>query len=581
MAEQRFERDLRVLLAEDLDPVHGPHPRWADAPAARRVAGRRAAPPRWRTVALLAAAFVGALVLALALAVMPRELPVASAPPATIEPWPSTIGPSATPTSGEIALGRVAVATAYGEPALLVRVSPASTRGRDATGVTIEVRLVGPLNRDFGIDRFIVVRGGRAEAPGLGVTGADPLAIPADAPVGTQVSATFSIPAGVNENVDLGYAGSGTSITFRYPVHRAPAPPSLEGRCPTLEDYAFASLQPSAEPAPPSFEPVAPDATPSTGLLEPGQVGIVPAPDGSPGALVRVSNIRFCDRLPDYRPDTEGWDGERKILLADAEIETLAAGTFDQGFIPGAAIVVASYGGHVDLESLRPFNGPGGRMPAVLDTGPGFRARGTIAWVVPDDDIRLTLDVRRAGTDESGRRPVQFSYLAREGTDYAYSPPPPEPTSDPAASPTTGTAEVDETVVLVADGGTVPLVVDGIAELPRYPGLAPSPGAGGFLEVRLRFGAASGSLVFDPAEWVVVGPAGEVLPEVEQPRQGDGCNVLPGWPNVARCGDGRVVVPDWWFPVFIVAEVPASGRVTLEYRPDGGPALVTWVLRDE
>jgi hypothetical protein len=33
--------------------------------------------------------------------------------------------------------------------------------------------------------------------------------------------------------------------------------------------------------------------------------------------------------------------------------------------------------------------------------------------------------------------------------------------------------------------------------------------------------------------------------------------------------------------VFIVAEVPARGRITLEYRPDGGPALVTWVLRDE
>ena len=72
---------------------------------------------------------VGVVALALAVAVMPREIPVASAPP-TLEPWPSAIGPSATPTLGEIALGRVAVATANGEPALLVRVSPAETRGR-------------------------------------------------------------------------------------------------------------------------------------------------------------------------------------------------------------------------------------------------------------------------------------------------------------------------------------------------------------------------------------------------------------------------------------------------------------------
>ncbi len=579
MAEQRFERDLRTMLAEDLDPVHGPHPCWADAPAARRVASGRVV-PRWRTVALVAAALVGALVLALAVAVVPRDTPVASAPPATIEPWPSTIGPSATPTSGEVALGRVAVATAYGEPALLVRVSPAATRGRDGVGVTIEVRLIGRLNREFGFDRFIVVRGGREEAAGFGVTGPDPLAIPVDAPVGTEVSTTVVIPASPDEFVDLGYAGSGTSIVFRYPVHRPPAPPSLEGRCPTLEDYAFASFQPSTEPAPPSFEPVAPDATPSTGMLEPGETGIVPAPDGSPGALVRVSNIRFCDRLPDYRADWDG--GEAKLLLADVEIDGLKTGTLPEGFIPGKAIVVANYGGRFPLNGAVIFGMPGGNMTSAMDTGPGFAYRGTVVWEVPDADVRVTLDAQRADKNADGMPLVQFSYLAREGTEYTFAPATPPPTSDPAASPTTGVARVGETVVLLATGGSMPLVVDGIAEVPRYPGVAPSPPAAGFLEARLDFGSGSGTFTFDPAEWIVVGPDGESLSELEYPREGNGYVIPPGWPNVASSVDVGEIPPDWpGMPLWVVAEVPAEGRITLEYRPDGGPALVTWVLRNE
>ena len=583
MAEQRFERDLRAMLVADLDPVQGPHPRWADAPAARRVAGRRVAPARWRSVAILAAALVGVLVLALALAVMPSETPVASAPPATVEPWPSTIGPSATPTSGEIALGRVAVATAFGEPALLVRVSPGTTQALDAIGITIEARVVGPLDRAIGVDRFIVVRGGRAEAPGLGVTGADPLAIPVDAPVGTQVSATFSIPAGPDENVDLGYAGSGTSVTFRYPVHRAPAPPSLEGRCPTLEDYAVASLQPSPEPARPSFDPVAPDATPSTGFVAIGDTGVIPAPDGSPGALVRVSNVRFCDRLPDYRPD-QLWSGRPvQLLLADVEIVSLQTGALAQGFIPGRAIVVASYGGRFALDTARPpLHMPGHDPRTTLDTGPGFGYRGTMVWEAPSTDVRITIDAVLPGGDANGMPPVQLSYLAREGTDYTFAPATPAPTSGPAAPPTTGTARVGESVVLEADGGTVPLVVDGIAEVPRYPGVAPSPPAAGFVEVRLDFGPGSGTFSFDPAEWVVVGPDGASMPELEFPRQGTGYEIPPGWPNVASSVDVVKIPPDWpGMPLWVVAEVPAEGRITLEYRPDGGPALVTWVLRDE
>ena len=107
---------------------------------------------------------------------------------------------------------------------------------------------------------------------------------------------------------------------------RSPSAPADAG-CPTLEDYALASLQPSAEPAPPSFDPVAPAATPSSGLLPLGATGILAAPDGSPGALIRVSNARFCERLPDVRPDLYPGGTSTRLLLADVEIEVLESGT--------------------------------------------------------------------------------------------------------------------------------------------------------------------------------------------------------------------------------------------------------------
>jgi hypothetical protein len=579
MAEERFERDIRAMLAADLDPVHGPHPRWADAPVARRAARSRATAPRWRTMALLAAAVIGVAAVAVALSVMPRQAPVASAPP-TIEPWPSRVSPTATPTTGEIALGQVAVATAFGEPAFLVRVSPAAVRGGDGVGVTIEVRVIGSLDRPFGIDRFMVIRGGREEVPGLGVSGSDPLAIPVDAPFGTEVSTTVVIPAGPDENVDLGYLGSGTSIAFHYAVHRPPPPPSpasMEGRCPTLDDYAIASLQPSEKPRP-SFDPVAPDATPSTGLVTIGETGVIPALDGSPGALVRVSNVRLCDRLPDYRPD---WiSGPATLLLADVEIETLQTGAVQDVFIPGRNIVVANYGGRFDLNpAMPPLDVPGGNSTTTIDTGPGFAYRGTMVWEVADDGVRITIDAQRAEEDADGMRLVQFSYVARDGAPDPWVARTPEPTSDPAATPTVGEARLGEPVILGADGGTVPLIVGAVDQVPRYTGVRPAPPAAGFLEVRLTFGRGSGTLTSDAAEWVVVGADGATLAQLHLPEDGQ---LPPGWPNflLSSAAGAIKIEPDFPFPRFIVAEVPAQGRISLEYRPDGGPPLVTWVLRD-
>jgi hypothetical protein len=568
MAERRFERDLRTMLAQDLDGVHGPHPRWADAPVARRVAASSAPRSRWRALAALVAATMGLVVLALAVGLAPREMPVASAPP-SIEPWPSAIAPSATPTTGEIALGRVAVVVEGGRPVLLVRVAPAITRALGES-IRIEIRVIGRLDRPVGAGRFLVIRGGTVDPSGLGAEGPDRLAIAAGAEVGTEVAAGYSIARGAYENVDLGFAGGETSVTFHYPIHRAPPPPSLEGRCPTLEDYAIASLQPSAEPARPSFDPVAPEATPSTGMLALGDTGILAAPDGSPGALVRVTNARFCDRLPDIRPDSPF--GPSTLLLADVEIDARKAGTVE-GLIPGTIPVAAAYAGAPVLQVLA-WGMPG--FDSRTHLGGEFTYRGTMVWDVPTGSGRVTVDVRPS--DPEAQPAATFSFLVRDGS---LGPPWPgsslAPTSDPAAATTSGGARPGEQVILAADGGTMPVVVGGIDQVARYPGLLPAVAGDVFLEFNVDFGRGSGTFGFEPDEWVVVGPDGALLGPLQRPNP----NEYPhGWPLVDTLDtyklDPGIRQPSLW----MIVEAPPSGRVTLEYRPASGPALVTWVLRE-
>ena len=159
------------------------------------------------------------------------------------------------------------------------------------------------------------------------------------------------------------------------------------------------------------------------------------------------------------------------------------------------------------------------------------------------------------------------------------SPSTPGPSSDPAATPTSGEARLGEPVVLGAQGGTVPLVVDGVDEVPAYPGAAPPPPAAAFLEARLAFGRGSGTSRSIP-------PSGWSSDRTARRLRSCGCprsDQLPaGWPNVLSWSVAGEIPPEFaGLPAFVVAEVPADGRITLEYRPDGGPRLVTWVLRDE
>jgi len=578
MAEQPFERELRTMLARDLDAIHGPHARWADAPVARRIELGSGMTRRWRTFAALAAATLAAVALVMVVASRPNALPAATPGPiasASIEPWPATVAPDAAATIGEVPLGRVAVVTQGGKPVLLVRVSPATSTGGGDVAVRVEFRVIAALQEPVGVDRLALVRNGRQEAPGLGVTGADPLAVAVAAPAGTEVSTVVSFAAGVNDNVDLGFMGVSTYIAFSYPLHRAPPPPSLNGRCPTLDDYAIASLQPSAAPVRPSFDPVSPDATPSTGLLPIGATGIMAAPDGKPGVLIRVTNARFCDRLPDVRPETQfGFSTSGGVLLlADVEIEVLTSGAMPLGFIPEQRPLVAVYGGRFEGMALLAFGIPGFNYTSDSDPGAGFTYRGTMGWEIPSGTGRVAIEVRR---DALSLVPAQFAFLVRQGA-LISGPDTPMPTSASDLTPTTGTVRPGDAAILRAGGGTIPILVDGIAEVPRYPGLVPARPGDVFLELRLGFLPGSGTFPFDPAEWVIVGPDGTELPRLERSSN----DVPAGWPQFVHRLAAGSIPPSSSGRFYVVVEAPASGRVTLEYRPAGVPALVTWVLRDK
>lgn len=222
---------------------------------------------------------------------------------------------------------------------------------------------------------------------------------------------------------------------------------------------------------------------------------------------------------------------------------------------------------------------PGVNVYSRLDPGPDFSYRGLMAWEIPAGDGRVTVDVRKSSPAGDGSPETVFAFLVRDGIVGAASPGPPDPTPDPSAAPTAGEAALGERVVLAAESGTMPVVVNGVEQVQRYPGVAPATGDA-YLEAGLVFGPGSGAFRVDPAEWVVTDGSSAILPQL---RAGPG-SIPNGWPSFAATSEAYPVPPAVSWPAsayFIIAEVPAEGRITLEYRPAGGPAAVRWVLRGE
>lgn len=434
MAEPRFERDLRTMLARDLESIHGPHDRWSDAPVARRIERSSGIRGRWRVLAVLAAASIAILGMVAVLGSRPPEVPSPT--------------PTATPS---------------------------------------------------------------AASPG----------------------------------------------------------------CPTLADYRAANAAPSATPASPSFAPVAPGTKPTVGVLAPGQVGVLAAPDGNPGALFRASNPRFCDRLPDQRLEDFGLStlpGDNRLLLADVEFTVLKAGSIGP-LIPGSTVVFARSRDEIALPYPVPSNLPGSDSRTYVQPPAGFAYRGVMSWIVdaPAHGGRIAVEV---GAEDA----VAFEYLIQDGsTEHAAGHP--VQTTAPGASPSTGLLHPDAWAIVSADAALMPVFVGGVDAVDGYPRVMPSRADDRFIEVFARFGIPSARYTIDPDDWVLVGPDGRDIPKLKDPGTRD-APFLPyfaiPWGETRPVDAGRPTTS----PLFVVGEVPPTGRITLEYRPHGGPAQVTWVVRE-
>ena len=532
MAEQRFERDLRTMLARDLESVHGPHARWADAPVARRIARSGGTTRRWPVFAAFAAAALAVVAMVAIVGSAPSVAPTSSPATASLEPWPASVDPSTAPTVGEVPLGDIAVVTQFSTPVVLMRASPTTSASDGTMSIRIEFRVVAPLQEPVGVQRLVVIRDGRQEAPGLGIGGADPLALPVGAPVGTEISTVVTIPVAATDNVQLGYISSRGQLAFWYGIH-AFVPALAPGGCPTLADYLAAAAYPTAAPVAPLFPPVTADTKVTVGVLTPGQVGVMAAPDGSPGALVRISNPRFCDRLPDERPESNlprTLPGDYRLLLADVEFTVLKSGTLGEAFIPGSTNVWARYRQTIALPDPMGFNFPGSNRLNRLNPSAGFSYRGTMSWAVE-------------GAGRGGRLTVQvglhdvasFEYLVQDGSTDGV-PSRPLETLAPGTTPSTGDLALDSWATISADGALVPVYVGGVAVVDGYPRVMPSAPSDKFIEVFAQFGVPNATYTNDADDWVFVGPDGRDLPRLKDPGAPD-TQFLPSFASPGRRRD--------------------------------------------
>ena len=589
MAETRLERDLRDLLAAQLDAVHGPYPRWADSPTARRV-GRIQAPMR-RPVFAVAAVLAAAVILGVAMAVVGlpwANQPVATSPATaapTNEPLPSSVSPAASPTVGEVPMGRVAISTQGGVPALAVRVVQLPSPSGEAV-IRIDLRVVGPMTQAVGISRFAVHHDGQTD-PLPAASGPDLLAIPAGAGVGTTVYAEFTIAMRDDEWADLGYSGTPGYFSFTYALHRPGAVtlPATSSSCPTLADYAAASAQPTDTPQPTvSFAQADQPSQPTSGTIPLATVGAMAAADGTVGALVRVSNVRICDRLPDSRPDEFTSGPAWSFLLADVDLLVVQNGVLD-GWISASSHVEAIYRGYNRLQTNRPPGWfPGANWRTSLQADAGFSYHGTVAWALPQGDGEITIGVFGRAGSESGD--PQFQFAVRSGAvGREVLATPPSATSIPTLTPQLVPLPADSRAVLTEGSATVEAQVGRVAQVPRYPGIVPQVAGDVFLEFAYQQFASSGAYTWKPDEWVIVNPDGSVARRLFATADGSdptsGYTTVEGGPDFVLPDRPFEMAPGLDMPFFQIAEVPAAGRVTLEYRPSGGPAVATWVLRGQ
>ena len=340
--------------------------------------------------------------------------------------------------------------------------------------------------------------------------------------------------------------------------------------CPTLADYAAASAQPSppdGQAPDVSFPPVAPTATMTTGVLQPGEWAVIANAEG-PGLQLRVRNVRHCGRLPDVRSSYEG--GSLYLATVDARVLRDDTGLDWLGLRGFVGLSIGDGPGAI----AHGFGVPGVNTQTRLTVPEGFAASGTVILDVPVTDKRLTLEHPTENTHTlPGLTPTapdwpRVRWVVRDGdpTGDAGVFPPVFPS--PGATPTTGEIQTGIDVTFIGSDGSGVARFFEVDEVPAYPGLVPAAG-NVFVEVPMQV-LSLDVRVMTPKNLRAVGADGRELPILYDAY---GADQRPGVvPLLQETGsDGA----------WIVIEAPSSGPVRLEYHHDGPADEMFWIqLRD-
>jgi hypothetical protein len=341
--------------------------------------------------------------------------------------------------------------------------------------------------------------------------------------------------------------------------------------CPTLADYAAASAQPS----PPdgkapgvTFPPVAPTATMTTGMVQPGEWAVIANEDG-PGLQMRVRDVRDCGRLPDMR----SYRDEGSIYLATVDARVLRDDTGLTWF--GVRGIVELSIGEGPEALAHGFGVPGVDTRNRLKVPAGFEASSTVILDLPVSDKLVTLNHPGENTQTlPGLTPTAPDYprvrwVLQDGDPTGY-------VRDrfvepkPDATPTIGEVEPGQDVAMFTEAGAGLIQLTHIDEVTAYPGLAPAPG-NVFVEVLVTVKDLGKSLV-SLRGWRAVDGEGYELPIIHdeygaEQRQGMLSNLI------REVEESR----DAW----IIIEAPATGPVRLEYAHEDILGAKFWIqLRD-
>lgn len=354
-------------------------------------------------------------------------------------------------------------------------------------------------------------------------------------------------------------------------------------RCPTLEDFAAASAAPSPTfgTAPDvSFPPVAPEASQTTGMLQPGDWAVIADADG-PGVQIRVRDVRECARLPDVR---SGHPGGR-LILATVDIRSLRPKAMIYFMGPGSWVGMGLAG--QDLGDPGRIGVPGGGIPGVsqesiLGAPDGFAHSSLLIFDVPQTDAMVTADYpTREGealhplhapiVRDADQQPVVTWQLrsGRETGGYLATPVLP----GPGASPTTGDLTPGTVATITAPDGDAVLTLTDVDLVDRYPGREPSLG---HVFVEARFLMVRAALQTGTVEnrWRVVDGDGREL-----------TLLAPSSPDAVDDGVLRRLAPatfvDGFSQDWLVVDAPPTGLIRAELLRDGvAEPVLSYVIRE-